>query len=126
MGAVMRAIKINSETRTITEVDCNGLADEQSIVGGMIGIAHYFDNGVDSIMVNEEGLFMLPQDTGWFIVEGAYDPFKGNGVVVGVDENTGDTVDAQISLEDLKSKVRFLTHVEVHELVQARAAYRTV
>ena len=47
-------------------------------------------------------------------------------MVVGVDENTGDTVDAKISLEDLKSKVRFLTHVEVHELAQARAAYRTV
>ena len=126
MGAVMRAIKINPETRTITEVDCNGLADEQSIVGGNIESAHYFDNGVDRIMVNESGLYSLPADSAWFIVEGAFNPFKGNGVVVGVDENTGDTVDAKISLEDLKSKVRFLTHVEVHELAQARAAYRTV
>ena len=122
----MRAIKINSETRTITEVDCNGLADEQSIVGGDIEPAYYFDNGVDSIMVNGDGLFTLPQDTGWFIVEGAYNPFKGNGVLVGVDENTGATVDAQISLEDLKSKVRFLTHAEVHQLARARSAYRTV
>ena len=82
----MRAIKINPETRTITEVDCNGPADEQSIVGGNIE-PHTFDNGVDRIMVNES-VYSLPADTAWFIVEGAFNPFKGNGVVVGVDENT--------------------------------------
>ena len=121
----MRTLHINTENQTITETDSNGLADEQAAVGGNIESAHYFENGVDRIMVNEDGLFSLPQDTGWFFVDGAFNPFKGNGIVVGVDENTGDTIDAKISLEDLKGQVRFMSAFEVTVMAQARRASAT-
>ena len=121
----MRAIQINSENQTITEIDCNGLADEQAVVGGNIESAHRLENDVDRIMVNEDGLFTLPQDTGWFFVDGAFNPFKGNGVLVGVSEDTGETVDAQVSLEDLKAQVKFMTASEVVEMSQARRASET-
>lgn len=111
----MRTLHINTENQTITETDSNGLADEQAAVGGNIESAHHFENGVDRIMVNEDGLFSLPQDTGWFFVDGAFNPFKGNGIVVGVNENTGDTVNAQISIDELKGQVRFMSAFEVYE-----------
>jgi hypothetical protein len=121
----MRTLHINTENQTITETDSNGLADEQAAVGGNIESAHHFENGVDRIMVNEDGLFSLPQDTGWFFVDGAFNPFKGNGIVVGVNENTGDTIDAKISLEDLKGQVRFMSAFEVTMMAQARRASAT-
>lgn len=122
----MRTLHINAETQTITETQCNGLADEQAAVGGNIESAHYFENGVDRIMVNEDGLFSLPQDTGWFFVDGAFNPFKGNGIVVGVDEATGDTIDVKISIEDLREQVRFMSAAEVVGMAQARRASETV
>ena len=116
----MRTLHINTENQTITEIDCNGLADEQAVVGGNIESAHRLENDVDRIMVNEDGLFTLSQDTGWFFVDGAFNPFKGNGVLVGVNEDTGDTVDAQVSLEDLRAQVRFMSALEVSVMAQAR------
>lgn len=121
----MRTLHINAETQTITETQCNGLADEQAAVGGNIESAHYFENGTDRIMVNEDGLFTLHQDTGWFFVDGAFNPFKGNGIVVGVDEATGDTIDAKISIEDLREQVKFMSPAEVVHMTQARQAHRT-
>jgi hypothetical protein len=126
MGAVMRTLHINAETQTITETECNGLADEQAAVGGNIESAHYFENGTDRVMVNEDGLFTLPQTTGWFFVEGAFNPFKGNGIVVGVDERTGDTVNAKMSLADLKGQIMFMSATEVAHMAQARRASQTV
>ncbi len=121
----MRTLHINAETQTITETECNGLADEQAAVGGNIESAHYFENGTDRIMVNEDGLYSLPQDTGWFFVEGAFNPFKGNGIVVGVNEDTGETIDAQTSLEELKSKIKFMSAMEVSLMAKARRAFQT-
>ena len=122
----MRSLHINAETQTITETVSNGLADEQAAVGGNIESAHYFENGVDRIMVNEDGLFSLPQDTGWFFVAGAFNPFKGNGILVGVDEGTGETVDAKMSLADLKGQIQFMSAAEVVGMAQARRASETV
>jgi hypothetical protein len=122
----MRTLHINAETQTITETETHGLADEQAAVGGNIESAHYFENGVDRIMVNEDGLFSLPPDTGWFFVDGAFNPFKGNGVLVGVDGRTGDTVNAKMSLADLKGQIRFMSAGEVHDMARARKGFETV
>lgn len=69
-------------------------------------------NDHDSIIVDDEGL-LKPCDH-FFYYEGAHQPFAGNGLVVGVDEE-GDTVGCNITLEEVEAKVRFLSREEVIE-----------
>ena len=83
----MRALTINAETHEIKvhAVDTSDagpgmLAFMQKAVGGYIERATELKNG-DSIFVNEEGLLENPRF--FFEVEGGHQPFAGNGVVVG-------------------------------------------
>jgi replicative DNA helicase len=49
----------------------------------------------------------------FFEFKGAHQPFAGNGVVVGFDADSGDSVDASSTLEEIKSKVKFLSLEEI-------------
>jgi hypothetical protein len=101
-----RAYHINAEEQTITEImipDKGSLEALQKCVGGYIEPAVRFENE-DILYVNEEGLFCSPQF--FFIVKGAHQPFAGNGVMIGTDDE-GDNQDVQTSLDDIKKQVRF-------------------
>jgi len=96
----MKAILIDSKNKTITDVNVEGdqLQGWYKLIGcKYVEAAHYF-NEHDSIMVDEEG--MLTQPEAFFFVEGAHQPFSGNGLVVGVDED-GETVDVNMTAKEL-------------------------
>jgi hypothetical protein len=95
----MKAILIDIKNQTITDVDIKGdLQSWYKLIGCQyVECAHYL-NKHDSIMVDEEGLLSQPE--GFFYVEGAHQPFAGNGLVVGVDKN-GKTVDVKMTAADL-------------------------
>jgi hypothetical protein len=111
----MRALLIDSKKRTISEVKVKGLGDMQKRVGGLITIAHELpisEDESDTIFVNDEALLgEMPEH--WFHIEGAHQPFAGNGLVVGADHSTGDSTDASISLRDLKKIVTFMSGPDV-------------
>ena len=91
-----KAIKIDVDNQTISQVEINGLEDLQKIVEGRIAVAHYFENG-DVCFGNEEGLFCFgDQPKGWFYIQGAYQRPKGNGVSVGSTEE-GESVEPKIT-----------------------------
>ena len=85
------------------------LEDFQRIVGGYIEVATYV-NETDVIYVNEEGL--LHGETLFFEYEGAHQPFAGNGVIVGTDDE-GDSTPPSISVEEVRSKVKFTNIFEL-------------
>ena len=115
----MKAILIDSYNRVVEEVsldpDQNMLHQwYDHIKCDMAQVGHYITEH-DSIIVDEEGL-LKPCDH-FFTYDGAHQPFAGNGLVVGVDED-GETVACDITLDEVKSKVRFHNTVEVLDLIK--------
>ncbi|WP_428489097.1 DUF3846 domain-containing protein [Rhodopila sp.] len=106
----MKAYWINATERTVTEVDSGGLADLQRMVGGYIEIAKYWPNG-DVMFVDEEGL--MKGGTTWFRIPGTNNPICGNGVVVGPEDDDGNTEPPTFPLSALQAEVTFITPDQV-------------
>ena len=115
----MKAILIDVQKKEVrmVEVDDKKVLESWYELMGcqMVEVAHYFDRH-DSILVDEEGLLSLDEDTKFFTIEGGHQPFAGNGLVVGVD-NRGESVSPKISVEEVQKKVRFHTLWEVQSMV---------
>jgi hypothetical protein len=101
----MRAIQIDSVNRVIKEIQVNGLEDLQKAVGGLICWAHELSNG-DTLFVDDEGLLKEPEN--FFFIQGARQPFAGNGVIVGAADIEGDSTAALSSIEGIREIVAFL------------------
>lgn len=103
----MKAFIINPYTQTIRTAKIDNLEDMQTAVGGYIervgGI-----NG-DDLYVDEEGA--LKQHTAGFMFNNRM--LVGNGLILGVDRATGDSVDAKSTLEDIKKLVQFVQIISV-------------
>ena len=107
----MKAILIDSENKTVTEVTIDENAEDileqwyKHIGCDLVEVAHDISEH-DSILVDEEGLFKNPNN--FFSYTGANQQFAGNGLIVGRNED-GETVDCQIKLEEATLNVLFLT-----------------
>ena len=62
--------------------------------------------------MDEEGL-LKPIESAFFIL-GAHQPFAGNGIVVGTDED-GETTDCESTVDDIKARIKFLTLKQLQE-----------
>jgi hypothetical protein len=110
----MRAILIDSANKTVSEIDIDDtktLEDwYKAIDCELVEVAHYMSEK-NHILVDEEGLLKSPNN--FFTYNGAHQPFAGNGLVVGVDINTGESIDCQITLEEVTENVMFLTENQI-------------
>ena len=106
----MKAVKIDSKEKTITDIDVNGLPDLQAIVGGLIATALIFPNG-DTLFVDDEGLFKNPEN--FFEHSDGYQPFAGNGVLVGTHPKNGEVLGVLTTAEQLTPKITFLDRLDV-------------
>ena len=112
----MKAILIDVFNKTVKEINLDGNKDMLDqwyhvIKTDVVEVAHYITDH-DSILVDEIGL-LKPCDH-FFFYEGAHQPFAGNGLIVGTDEE-GETVDCEISAEEVENNVQFLNWKEVLE-----------
>jgi hypothetical protein len=115
----MKGIKIDAVNQMIFEVEVDGLKGLQKEVGGYIEMATSFPNG-DVLFVDEEGLLKNPEY--FFEIKGAYQPFGGNGIVVGT-TNSGDSISAKSFIKDINKVTRFLTLSQVREMVMKVSAF---
>ena len=111
----MRAIKIDSKNRTVSEIDIDeqkGVLNEwyKAIGCELVEVAHYMSDK-NHILVDEEGL--LKDITDFFIYNGNLQPFAGNGLVVGVDEE-GKTISCDVTLEEVTKNVTFVNEDEIN------------
>ena len=108
-----KAILINVKEETITEVivtkDLKG-SQLQSIYG-LLGcnLVDIVNVGENDIYVDDEGLLSLDNNSKLFSYKGHYQPLAGNGLIMGYDNNTGDSIDVTITLDEVKKNVKFLT-----------------
>ena len=104
----MKAIHIDSEAQTITEVEYSGLQDLQRMVGGYIEPSKHWPSG-DVCYVNEEG--KLKGLTHAFVLTGFADVLVGNGVVVGRESDpasgSADTDPPVITVDELRREIRW-------------------
>ncbi len=103
----MRAILIDPEAKTVTEVDYIGksyrdiydMIDCETFT--VVGIEHD-----DAIYVDDEGL--LKDDPQFFFTYRGYaQPLAGKGLVLGTDED-GNSTEPVSTLDDIKNRVRFV------------------
>lgn len=109
----MRAILIDVYAQEIRECDIsqtNTLDDWYKTMGvDLVAVGLRLDD-TDSILVDDEGL-LKPCDH-FFYYEGSHQPFAGNGLITGVDDE-GESISCVISLDDVKNNVRFMSRDEV-------------
>lgn len=112
-----KAILIDVNNKTVTEVtvtkDSEG--SELKSMYELIGceMVEVVNIGENDIYVDEEGLLNLLPSTNFFMWKGYPQPLAGNGLILGYDDNTGDSTDVTLTVEEVKNNVRFMTHREV-------------
>ena len=107
----MKAILIDSINKEVKEVEIGKGIDEmyKFLNCEIFTIASYLDKQ-DAIFVDDEGL-MNGTDV-FFTYEGAHQPFAGNGLIMGCDDE-GESVDCKISFAEVKDKVKFYSRYEL-------------
>lgn len=110
----MKAILINVNDKTISNVETTEptLQSWYKLIGcDLVAVGVNLDDH-DSIMVDDEGLLTLTEKSNFFTFEGAHQPFAGNGLIVGVDEE-GETIPPNITVAEVFRKVEFYTIQEI-------------
>lgn len=120
----MRAIKIDSINRTISEIEITkSYKDLQAIVDGTITIAFYYPDQKHICFVNDEGLLNNP--THFFLSKQYPQPLAGNAVIVGNTPN-GNSKDCKLTIDEVKDSIKFLTLLEVQIMIRkGEADYNT-
>lgn len=101
----MNAILIDSKNRIVTKIEITeDIKDiQQALDCQIFTTGTYLENG-DVVFVDDEGL--INGTDHFFAYSGAHQPFAGNGLIVGTGPE-GETVDCEVSLLEVASKVKF-------------------
>ena len=123
----MKGILIDVTSQTVTNVTFNEkdtLNEWYNFVAvnsRMVEVAMELPNedGItgNSIMVDEEGLLYLTTDSKFFTYKGAHQPFAGNGLIVGINYENGETIDVSITADDVKNNITFHNIHEVRNFM---------
>jgi hypothetical protein len=113
-----KGILIDVQNRTITEVEVTKDSNDSELQSmynhikcEMVDCVS-LNNGND-VWVDEEGLQRLTPFSTFFKIEGYHEFLSSNGLVLGYDNETGDSSDTTLTIDDVKSKVTFHTLNEV-------------
>lgn len=125
MPKKIKHIFIDSSNRTVTQLEehCT-LEYLQQKMGGYIECATQFAIGHlnHTLYVDEEG--RLKKIRNYFLLPRIYpEPLAGNGIIVGL-SRSGDSTDCRVSLEDIRSQIRWLQVPEIEPEIAARMRFR--
>lgn len=68
---------------------------------------------VNDIYVDDNGLLSLNEKSMFFHYKGYHQPLSGNGLILGNDDESGESIDTTLKVEDVRKNVKFLTMFEV-------------
>jgi hypothetical protein len=116
-----KGILIDVKNETVEEVLIEVDSDGTTLQGlyNLIGCTNVECVSIDDkndIWVDGEGLLSLTDSTKFFQWKGYEQPLCGNGVILGVNEDNGESVDTTLTLEQVKSNVMFLTIQQVRNM----------
>lgn len=114
----MKAILIDVHSQTIKEVevtkDLSG-SNLQSMYEH-IGCDCFTCVGIDEnndIFVDDNGLLFLTPFSRFFNYKGYSQPLAGNGLIVGIDNNDGESIDTTLTIDEVIKNVTFMSLQEV-------------
>jgi hypothetical protein len=114
----MKAILIDVYNREVREVEVDKKNELHSMYKHID--CEYVDrvriDEHDDIWVDDEGLLTLDDDSMFFVFKGYDGVLAGNGLIMGVNRK-GESIEPRISIEEVRSSVRFLTITEVRLMV---------
>lgn len=113
-----RGILIDTENRTITEVDVvrNEEGSQLPSIYGHVKCSTFEVvqwNEENDVYVDEEGLLTMNEETKFFKMKHYPQPIAGNGLIMGFDDETGENGDTKLSIEEIKESVTFMTAHDV-------------
>ena len=115
-----KGILIDVHNRTITEVEVTKDSNDSELQSmynhikcGMVECVSL--NNENDVWVDEEGLLTLTPFSMFFKIGGYPDFLSGNGLILGFNDETGDSSDTTLTIDDVKSKVTFHTLNEVRK-----------
>ena len=103
----MRAILINPENKTVTEVDYSGdYRDIYKLIGCRTFDIVRIPTGLDGIYIDDEGLYAEKQTFWKYRHNGIYAPIKlvNKGLVLGCNDE-GNTIAPDSTVEDIKKNI---------------------
>lgn len=99
-----KGILIDVNNETVTEITIGDYTEINDKIG-----SRFFDvvrfNEDNDVYVDDEGLFN--EDNKFFSIDENGYPLSGNGVILGIDPDTGESIDTTILIDDLKPLVKF-------------------
>jgi hypothetical protein len=112
-----KGILIDVKNRTITEVEVieNSQGSQLESIYKHLGCSTFELSNIDEqndVYVDEEGLLFMDDNTMFFQMDNKQ-PLAGNGLIMGYDDETGESVDTTLSVEEVTSRVKFHTAFEV-------------
>jgi hypothetical protein len=107
-----KGILINTTKRTIEFVDVKDWKDIYNHIECQTFTCVDVD-GLNTVYIDDEGLLTLTPQSTFFQIEGYPQPLCGNGLILGIDHEEGESVDTTLSLQYVKSKVKFMDLYEV-------------
>jgi hypothetical protein len=98
----MKAIFIDAVNRKKSDIDFQGDYKEiQKQIGCDCFTCVELENG-DTLFVDDEGLINGEQN--FFAIDGApYQPYAGNGLILGTNHSTGDSTDCKSNAKDINT-----------------------
>jgi len=104
-----RGILIDVVERSVTEIDVTQKISHH-LRCDMIDVVMYSDS--EDIYVDDSWRFNTENYVNtYFEIEGVTKPICSNGLILGIDHQTGKSVSTTLSLEEVKSKIKFLTFI---------------
>lgn len=108
---LFRAVLIDPELRIVTDIETTGTPTAMRELIHAGGLDHFriadHDSSWDYGWVDEHGLSRgAPAHAFKFSVR--KDPIAGRCILIGVDKNTGDTIDAKFNREILRAEIEWL------------------
>jgi hypothetical protein len=70
----------------------------------------------NDVYVDDNGLFNLTPHSKFFHYKTYPQPLSGNGLILGIDHETGESIDTTLTIEEVKKNVKFMDIYEVQLL----------
>ena len=111
-----KAILINVKERSISEVEVEDSVDEYNrLIGSDCYTCGPRLPNLDGVLVDDNGLLNIDNDTMFFTFGKYPQPLAGNGLILGC-SRSGETVNVKSKLEDIKKIIKFHTLSEVRTM----------
>jgi len=108
----MKAILIDSQSKTIRYVEVKKKGDSsiksiyEHIGCELVDVINLDEN--NDLFVDDEGLLKLHKDSQFFLYDGFDQPLAGNGLILGLNQEEGESIETSLSIEEVAEKVLFL------------------